>query len=56
MVEMGYFTCPTSIKLKVFSCVYTLKVLVMTVDDWDTFKQDNYSIVEGEVGCRVGEV
>ena len=23
---------------------------------WDTFKQDNYSTVEGDGGCRVGEV
>ena len=23
---------------------------------WDTFKQDNYSIVEGDGVCRVGEV
>ena len=23
---------------------------------WDTFKQDNYSTVGGEEGCRVGEV
>ena len=23
---------------------------------WDTFKQDNYSIVGGDGGCRVGEV
>ena len=23
---------------------------------WDTFKQDNYSTVGGDGGCRVGEV
>ena len=23
---------------------------------WDTFKQDNYSAVGGDGGCRVGEV
>ena len=23
---------------------------------WDTFKQDNYSTVGGDVGCGVGEV
>ena len=23
---------------------------------WDTFKQDNYSTLGGEGGCRVGEV
>ena len=23
---------------------------------WDTFKQDNYSIVGGDGGCRVGKV
>ena len=23
---------------------------------WDTFKQDNYSTVEGDGGCRIGEV
>ena len=23
---------------------------------WDTYKQDNYSTVEGDGGCRVGEV
>ena len=33
-----------------------LKVLVMTVDALDTFKQDNYSTVTGDGGCRVGEV
>ena len=24
--------------------------------DWDTFKQDNYSTMGGDGGCRVGEV
>ena len=23
---------------------------------WDTFKQDNYSTIGGDGGCRVGEV
>ena len=23
---------------------------------WDTYKQDNYSTVAGDGGCRVGEV
>ena len=23
---------------------------------WDIFKQDNYSTVGGDVGCRIGEV
>ena len=23
---------------------------------WDTFKQDNYSTVGGDGGCRVGEI
>ena len=23
---------------------------------WDTFKQDNYSTVGGDEGCKVGEV
>ena len=34
----------------------TLKVLTMTVDDWNTFKQDNCNTVGGDGGCRVGEV
>ena len=36
----------------------TLEVLVMTIDALDTFKQrqDNYSTVGGDGGCRVGEV
>ena len=34
----------------------TLKVLVTTMMHWDTFKQDNYTTVGGDGGCRVGEV
>ena len=53
MVESSdefHFFCPL---LKV-----VLKVLVTTVEalHWDTFKQDNYSTVGGDGGCRVGEV
>ena len=35
--------------------ILTLKVLI-TIDAWDTFKQDEYSTMGGEGGCRVGEV
>ena len=31
-------------------------VLVTTIDALDTFRQDNYSTVGGDGGCRVGEV
>ena len=34
----------------------TLKVLVKKLLHWDTLKQDNYSTVGGDGGCRVGEV
>ena len=33
-----------------------LKVLVMAVHSLEHFKQDNYSTVGGDGGCRVGEV
>ena len=34
----------------------TLKVLVMTIDAWDTLKKGNHSTVGGDGGCRGGEV
>ena len=33
---------------------FTLKMLVKTMDAWDAFKQDNYSTMKGDGGCRVG--
>ena len=34
----------------------TLKVLVTTIDALGHVKQDNYSTVGGDGGCKVGEV
>ena len=38
------------------SAINILKVLVRQLMHWDTFKQDNYSTVGGDGGCRVCEV
>ena len=42
--------------MKQWPQILTRKVLVAAIDTLDTFKQDNYSTVGGDGGCRVGKV
>ena len=61
----GLGTGAGGIKSKHLACIcssahlsvkLTLKVLVTTIDALGPLKQDNYSTVGGDGGCRIGEV
>ena len=55
LVETHCLYC-TSDPYKYFFPTTSLKVLVTTIDAWDTFKQGNCNTVGGDGGCRVGKV
>ena len=57
-LQISIFSCHLGLDPVTF--VYlpflTLKVQVMTIDVLGSFKQNNYSTVEDDGGCRVGKV
>ena len=57
-LQISIFSCHLGLDLVtyVYLPFLTLKVLVMTIDVLRSFKQNNYSTVGGDGGCRVGKV
>ena len=53
---MGLGKLHCSLKTSMTNMELTLEVLVTTIDALGTFKQDKYTTVGGNGGCRVGEV